>query len=100
MARKARRRVYRRFRPQQRTEDTADQRRVVEGAARALLANTTPEQLRQEVADREETLAEADRIAQLDPSPANLSRYRFASSQLEAARAAVQILDRAAAEPR
>jgi len=98
VARKARRRVYRRFRPQQNTEDAGEQRRAVEGAARALLANTTPEQLRQEVAEREDMLAEADRIAQLDPNPANLSRYRFASSQVAAARAALQILDRAPVE--
>ena len=88
MARKAKRRYFR-PRPQQRTEDAAQKQRAVESAARALLAGRTPEQIRQELADREMLLAEADREAQLDPSPLNLSRYRSAFSDVEAARAAL-----------
>ena len=90
MARRQKRRPFRR--PiQQRTEDTAHQQRRLEAAAQSLLETRTPEQLMREVAERESLLAEADRVAQLDPNPANLSNYRFARSQFEAAQAALQI---------
>jgi hypothetical protein len=93
MARKAKRRPFFRPRPQQRTEDAAQKRRDIETAARSLMNGRSPEQLRGELSDRELLLAEADRLAQLDPSPENLSRYRYAQNQLEAARAAVSMLD-------
>lgn len=94
MARKAKRRPFYRPRPQQRSEDAAHKRQRVDAEAQALLANRTPEQLRQELSAREQLLAEADRIAQLDPNPASLSRYRLARSEFEAARAALELLSR------
>jgi hypothetical protein len=39
-------------------------------------------------------LFEADRAAQLDPSPENLSRYRTANADFEAVRAALTLVDR------
>lgn len=92
MARKTKRRVYRRPRPQQRTEDAAQKQQRLDAAARSLLATRSAEQLRLELSEREWQLAEADRLAQLEPNPANLSRYRFARSQHEAAVAAVALL--------
>lgn len=94
MARKTKRRPFRRPRPQQRTEDAADNRRRLEAAAQSLLATRTDEQLGQELSQRQWLLEEADRIAQMDPNPANLSRYRFARSQYEVAEAAVTISSR------
>ena len=49
------------------------------------------EQLRSELHDRELLLLEADRAAQMDPSPVNLATYRAARSQVEAARRAVEL---------
>ena len=96
MARKPTRRQFRRPRPQQRTEDAASSRRRLEAAAQSLLSTTTAEQLSQELSAREWRLTEADRVVQLDPNPGNLSRYRFARSQYEAAQAAVGIASRRA----
>jgi len=67
-------------------------------AARSLLGNSAPEQLRSEVSDRQLLLDEADRAAQLDPNPANLTRYRAARSQLEAARRALELAGDTAAD--
>ncbi|MCC7105684.1 MAG: hypothetical protein IT307_11110 [Chloroflexi bacterium] len=92
MARKTKRRPFRRPTTQQRADDSAYKRQQLESAAHVLLATRSPEQLRVEVSEREWQLAEADRIAQLDPSPANLTRYRSAQSQYEAARIAMQRL--------
>jgi hypothetical protein len=78
----------------QRSEDAAHKQHVLQTAANALVANRTPDQLRDDLLEREGLLAEADRVAQLDPNPANLSRYRFAHSQVEAARAALDMLSR------
>src|SRR6266516_4687119 len=91
MARRLKRRPFRRPTQQQRTEDTAHKQRRLEAAAQSLLETRTPEQLNREVAEREYLLAEADRVAQLDPNPANLSNYRFARSQFEAAQTALQL---------
>jgi hypothetical protein len=60
-----------------------------------LLTTRSPEQLRSELADREMLLFEADRAAQLDPSPENLSRYRVANADFEAVRAALTLVDHA-----
>lgn len=95
MARKTRRRPFRRPNTQQRTEDANDRQRRIESDARSLLANRSPEQLRVELAEREYQLAEADRIAQLDPSPQNLNRYRMAAAQHAATRAALEMSSRA-----
>jgi len=91
MAKKKKRRQFRRPRPQQRSEDANESRRRLEVAAESLLTTRTAEQLSRELSEREWLLAEADRAAQLEPSPANLSRYRFAQSQYETAQAAVRI---------
>ena len=90
MPKKGKRRPFKR-RPQDRSEDVANQQRRTEAAARSLLGSRTPDQLRSELADRQLLLDEADRAAQLDPNPANLTRYRAARSEMEAARRAVQL---------
>jgi hypothetical protein len=95
MAKKPRRRQFRRPNPRQRNEDAIHQQRGLEAAAQALLASRTPEQIRLELAEREALLAEADQAAQLDPNPANLARYRFAVSQHQAARVALEMSNRA-----
>ena len=92
MARKQKRRPFRRPNPQQRNEEAAYRQRGIDAAAQALIANHTPEQLRMELSQREMLLAEADQAAQFDPNPANLSRYRFAHDQYQAARAALKSL--------
>jgi hypothetical protein len=93
LAKKTRRRRF--FRPRQSapSEDAAQQQRRVNEAARDLLDRLTPEQVRQTLADRELTLLEADRLAQLEPSAEHLSRYRRAAAELEAAQAAVSRLE-------
>jgi len=96
MARKTRRRPFRRPNPQQRKEDLAAEQRRLENAAQALLASRSPEQLRRELEEREMLLAEADQAAQFNPNPINLARYRNAASEHQAARVAVQLADRAA----
>lgn len=94
MAKRPKRRPFRRPNPQQRTEDAAHKQRGLEMAANSLLATRTPEQLRAELTQREWLLTEADRMAQLDPNPANLARYRSAASQFEAAQLALTMVDR------
>jgi hypothetical protein len=56
-----------------------------------MMDGRSPDQLRSELHDRELLLMEADRAAQLDPSPTNLASYRAARSQVEAARRAVEM---------
>jgi hypothetical protein len=80
-----------RRRPQDRTEELAGIQRAMDGAARTLLAGRTTEQLRSELYDREMLLEEADRAAQLDPNPVNLSRFRSARTQVEVARRALTL---------
>jgi hypothetical protein len=92
MGKKPRRRTYRRPSPQQRTEDTARDEQRLTAAAQALLSATGAEALPEELQRREWLLSEADRAAQFDPSPASLSRYRFARSQFDVARAALVLL--------
>jgi hypothetical protein len=92
MAKKRKRRPFRRPNPQQRTEDAARKQTRLQAAAQSLLSTRTPEQLRQEVSAREWDLGEADRLAQLEPNPANLSRYRFALEQHEVALAAMRLV--------
>jgi hypothetical protein len=92
MAKKAKRRPFRRWKPQQRTEDAALERGRMEAAAESLLATRTPEQLKQELSERQWLLDEADRAAQLEPNPANLSRYRLARSQYNTAQVAMELL--------
>ena len=94
MGRKPVRRTYRRPSPQQRTEDAAQDQQRLDAAARSLLASYSPEQLGAVFREREFLLAEADRLAQFDPNPGNLSRYRFARAQFDAARVALDIQDR------
>ena len=94
MARKTKRRTFRRPRPQQRAEDQAQKRQAVESAARALLARSGPDSVPQVLADCELLLEEADRVAQLEPNPMNLARYRAAQNDLQAARAAMALLER------
>jgi hypothetical protein len=93
---KAKRRPIRR-RPRDRTEEINAQRRWLDATARGLLDGRSPDQLRSELHDRELMLVEADRAAQLDPSPANLAGYRAARSQVEAARRAVELANGAEA---
>ena len=91
MAKKRKRRPFRRPNPQQRTEDAARKQTRLQAAAQSLLSTRSPEQIRQEVATREWELEEADRLAQLEPNPANLSRYRFAREQHEVAVTAMRL---------
>jgi hypothetical protein len=91
LARKPKRRVFRRPRPQERKEDAAQKQQRLEAAAGSLLGVMDDRQLGEELTAREWELAEADRIAQLDPNPVNLSRYRQALSQRDAARYAVKL---------
>ena len=70
----------------------------MDGAARTLLAGRTADQLRSELYDREMLLEEADRAAQMDPSPANLARFRSARTQVDVARRAIEIGNQDAAQ--
>ena len=90
MPKKPKRRPIRR-RPQDRTEEINNQRRWLDNTARGLMDGRSPDQLRSELHDRELLLMEADRAAQMDPSPMNLATYRAARSQVEAARRAVEL---------
>jgi hypothetical protein len=90
MPKKSKRRPIRRH-PQDRTEEINAQRRWLDMTARGLMDGRSPDQLRSELHDRELLLMEADRLAQLDPSPANLASFRAARSQVEAARRAVEM---------
>ena len=94
MGRKPQRRTFRRPSPQQRTEDAAAVRQRLDSAARSLLATNTDEQLRAELQESEWQLTEADRAAKFDPNPVNLSRYRYARTQYDVARAALDIAGR------
>ncbi len=67
------------------------QRRWLDNTARGLMDGRSTDQLRSELHDRELILMEADRAAQLDPSPVNLANYRAARSQVDAARRAVEL---------
>ncbi len=92
MPKKTKRRPFKR-RPQDRSEEIANQQRRMEAAARSLLGTRSPDQLRAEMVDRETLLDEADRAAQMEPNPVNLARYRNARTELQAARRAVQMVD-------
>ncbi|MFN8521576.1 MAG: hypothetical protein U0821_00530 [Chloroflexota bacterium] len=91
MARKTKRRSFTRTRVQRRTEDPAERRHRLEGAARTLLSQFPGDAIARALSEREFLLAEADRAAQLEPSPANLTRYRAAQLQCEVARFAVEL---------
>jgi hypothetical protein len=56
-----------------------------------MMDGRSADQLRSDLHDRELLLMEADRLAQLDPSPVNLASYRAARTQVEAARRAVEL---------
>src|SRR3954465_9660681 len=72
---KPKRRPIRR-RPQDRTEEITAQRRWIDNIARDMMNGRSPDQLRSELHDRELILMDADRAAQMDPSPVNLAQYR------------------------
>lgn len=80
-----------RRRPRDRGEENAERDRRMDSAARGLLAGRSLDQLTADLHDRTLLLEEADRIAQLDPSPANLSRYRDARAQVDTVRRALQM---------
>jgi hypothetical protein len=67
------------------------QERAVDAAARNLLANRDSMQLQSELQNREQLLFEADQVAQSDPSPVNLARYREARAMVDVARKAIQL---------
>ena len=90
MPKKPKRRPIRR-RPEDKTEEIAAQRRWLDNTARSMMDGRSPDQLRSELHDRELLLMEADRAAQMDPSPVNLAHYRAARSQVEVARRAVEM---------
>ena len=90
MAKKPKRRPIRR-RPEDRSEEIAAQRRWLDNTARNMLDGRSADQLRSELHDRELLMQEADRAAQLDPSPVTLAQYRAARSQVEAAKRAVEM---------
>jgi len=56
-----------------------------------MLDGRSAEQLRSALHDEELLLLEADRLAQMDPSPANLASYRASRSRVEAAKRAVEM---------
>ena len=94
MASRGKRRPIRR-RPQQRREDAADVQRSLDTAARNVVRMvSSPAQLESELHDRELMLEEADRLAQLDPNPDNLRRFRAARSERDAFSRALQLVDR------
>lgn len=97
MPKKPKRRPIRR-RPQDRTEEVNAQRRWIDNTARGLMDGRSPDQLRSDLHDRELLLLEADRAAQMDPSPVNLANFRAARSQVEAARRAVEMASTAVPE--
>jgi hypothetical protein len=74
------------------------QRRWIDNTARGLMDGRSPDQLRSDLHDRELLLLEADRAAQMDPSPVNLANFRAARSQVEAARRAVEMASTPVAE--
>jgi hypothetical protein len=90
MAKKPKRRPIRR-QPQDRTEEINAQRRWLDNMARTMIEGRSTAQLRSDLHDRELLLLEADRAAQMDPSPVNLAQFRAARSQVEAARRAVEL---------
>lgn len=94
MPKKPRRRPPPRRRRDQ-PEEPGGAQRAVDAAARSLLATRDPMQLRSELHDREQMLEEADRMAQLDPSPMHLARYREARTMVNALRRAVDLADQA-----
>jgi len=73
------------------------QQRRLDTAAYGLLDGRSVDALRSELHDRELILAEADRAAQMDPSPVNLAQYRVARSQVEAAQRAIELANNVAA---
>lgn len=85
---KPKRRTYRKFRPNRPTEDNGREQQEIERAARALAATLGPSDLESECANRAVRLDEADRAAQMDPSPANLASFRHAQREFKAAEAA------------
>jgi hypothetical protein len=92
MAKRAKRRpFFRRPNPQQRSEEVARDQARLRSAARDLVGSMTDEQLSGELAVREWRLEEADRLAQLEPGPGTLARYRASRFECEAARAAVEM---------
>ena len=96
MGRKPQRRSFRRPSPQQRTEDANATKQRLDSAARALLASGTGEQVQVELQERAWQRTGADRAAQFDPNPVNLSRYRYARTRYDAAVAALETAGRAA----
>lgn len=99
MARRAKRRpFFRRPNPQQRNEEAARDQQRLRAAARDLAGSMTDAQLSGELAVREWRLDEADRLAQLEPGPGTLARYRTCRFECEAARAAVALARERGAE--
>jgi hypothetical protein len=94
MASRGKRRPMRR-RPQQQREDAAEVQRSLDMAARNVLRMvSSPAQLQSELHDRELVLEEADRLAQMDPSPDNLRRFRAARADRDAFSRAMQLIER------
>ena len=99
MAKRAKRRpFFRRPNPQQRNEEAARDQQRLRSAARDLAGSMTDEQLTGELAMREWRLEEADRMAQMEPGPGTLARYRASRFECEAARAAVELVRERAQE--
>ena len=92
MAKRGKRRPFvRRPNPQQRNEEAARDQQRLNTAARDLAGMMNAEQLSGELAVREWRLEEADRMAQLEPGPGTLARYRASRFECDAARAAVEL---------
>ena len=92
MAKRGKRRPFvRRPNPQQRNEESARDQQRLRTAARDLVGAMSTEQLSGELAIREWRLQETDRMAQLEPGPGTLARYRASRFECEAARAAIEI---------
>lgn len=76
MAKHAKRRTYRKFRPTRPTDDDGRSQQALIAAAQALVSKMSPEELQREYSDCGLRLEEADRQAQMEPSPPNLARFR------------------------
>ncbi|HEX3244107.1 MAG TPA: hypothetical protein VHX16_01745 [Chloroflexota bacterium] len=88
---KPRRRTYRKFRPNQPTDDGGRAQQEIDREARALITALSADGLKSELANREARMYEADQAAQMDPNPASLAQFRRAQMEYRAAQAACKM---------
>ena len=88
---KPRRRTYRKFRPNQNTDDGGREQQEIEREARALVSAMSADGLKSELANREVRMMEADQAAQFDPNPVRLAQFRRAQLEFKAAQVAARM---------